>query len=128
MEKDQVETFLHEFGHSFAGLADEYYTSNVAYDGFYPEGYEPVERNITALDDPANVKWADLVTAGVGIPTEWNKAAYDAMDQAYQAERGMINEQIGAMMRSGADEAAISALKVRYASLNRPASSRSRNA
>ena len=48
---------------------------------------------------------------GVGIPTEWNKAAYDAMDQAYQAERGMINEQIGAMMRSGADEAAISALK-----------------
>ena len=70
--------FIHEFAHHFAGLADEYYTSNVAYDGFYPEGYEPVERNITALDDPANVKWKDLVTADTALPTEWNKAAYDA--------------------------------------------------
>jgi hypothetical protein len=103
--------FLHEFGHSFSGLADEYYTSNVAYDGFYPEGYEPVERNITALMDPANVKWKDLVTEGTDLPTEWNKAAYDAMDQAYQAERGMINDQIGAMMRSGTDEGTIEALK-----------------
>jgi hypothetical protein len=33
--------FLHEFGHSFAGLADEYYTSSVAYNEFYPRGVEP---------------------------------------------------------------------------------------
>ena len=33
--------FLHEFGHSFAGLADEYYTSSVAYTDFYAKGVEP---------------------------------------------------------------------------------------
>ncbi|MGB9600208.1 MAG: M64 family metallopeptidase, partial [Myxococcota bacterium] len=38
--------FLHEFGHSFAGLADEYYTSKVAYSDFYPKGLEPWEPNI----------------------------------------------------------------------------------
>jgi hypothetical protein len=103
--------FLHEFGHSFSGLADEYYTSNVAYDGFYPEGYEPVERNITALEDPDALKWADLMTGDTELPTPWNKPAYDAMDQAYQAERGSINARIGDLMRSGADEAAIAELK-----------------
>jgi len=103
--------FLHEFGHSFAGLADEYYTSSTAYDGFYPEGYEPVERNITALADPADVKWKDLATEGVEIPTPWNKAEYDAMDKKYQGIRGQINDRIGEMMRTGADEAAISELK-----------------
>jgi len=33
--------FLHEFGHSLAGLGDEYYTSAVAYNEFYPRGVEP---------------------------------------------------------------------------------------
>ena len=103
--------FLHEFGHSFAGLADEYYTSNVAYDGFYPEGYEPVERNITALADPDAVKWADLVTGGTELPTEWNKAAYDEMDGKYQKKRGEINHRIGQLMRAGGDQDEIERLK-----------------
>ncbi len=46
--------FIHEFGHSFTGLADEYYTSAVAYNDFYPKGVEP---DITALLDPADLKW-----------------------------------------------------------------------
>ncbi|MEN8006553.1 MAG: M64 family metallopeptidase [Candidatus Krumholzibacteriota bacterium] len=102
--------FLHEFGHSFAGLADEYYTSNVAYTDFYPAGQEPSDRNITALPDPANLKWADLATGGV-LPTEWNKAAYDAMDIAYQQERGKINDHIAELMRGGAPEGEIAAAK-----------------
>jgi hypothetical protein len=103
--------FLHEFGHSFAGLADEYYTSSTAYDGFYPEGYEPVERNITALAAPENVKWKDLTTEGVEMPTPWNKAEYDAMDKKYQGIRGQTNDRIAQMMRDGADEAEIEELK-----------------
>jgi hypothetical protein len=95
--------FLHEFGHSFAGLADEYYTSNVAYTDFYPAGYEPRDRNITALEDPSELKWADLATGG-DLPTEWNKAEYDAMDLAYQQKRGDINDRIGRLMRDGAPE------------------------
>ncbi len=66
--------FLHEFGHSFSGLADEYYTSDVQYNDFYPLGLEPLEPNITALPDPANVKWKEFVSAGIKIPTPWNKA------------------------------------------------------
>ena len=50
--------FVHEFGHSFAGLADEYYASDVSYNDFYPKGVEPLEPNITALLDPHHVKWA----------------------------------------------------------------------
>ena len=65
--------FLHEFGHHFAGLADEYYTSSTAYNDFYPRGIEPHERNITRLLDPDHVKWEDLVTRGTAIPTPWKK-------------------------------------------------------
>jgi len=62
--------FVHEFGHHFAGLADEYYTSDVAYAGSEsrPEPWEP---NVTA--DPKAAKWKDLLTAGVPLPTPWSK-------------------------------------------------------
>ena len=55
--------FVHEFGHHIAGLADEYYTSDVAY---LPaaDRVEPWEPNVTALLDPAALKWKDLVTPG----------------------------------------------------------------
>lgn len=62
--------FLHEFGHSFAGLGDEYYTSSVAYSDFYPKGFEPWEPNITAmLDGRASVKWAAEIPEDVPVPT-----------------------------------------------------------
>ena len=101
--------FLHEFGHSFAGLADEYYTSNVAYSDFYSRDSEPGERNITALLDPARLKWGDLVTGAV--PTSWNKAEYDAMDLAYQAERGEASERIARLMREGAPDLEVARAK-----------------
>lgn len=61
--------FVHEFGHSFAGLADEYYSSEVAYNDLYPKGVEPWEPNITALLDTTNVKWGDLIEEETPIPT-----------------------------------------------------------
>ena len=67
------QVLIHELGHSFAGLADEYYTSEVSYNDFYPKGVEPLEPNITALLDPANVKWKDLLSPGIGVPTEYGK-------------------------------------------------------
>ena len=57
--------FLHEFGHSFGGLADEYYTSDVAYNEFYPEGQEPFEPNITRMLDKNNLKWKNLLTPSI---------------------------------------------------------------
>jgi hypothetical protein len=103
--------FLHEFGHAFAGLADEYYTSSTAYNDFYPRGVEPVEANITALLDPANLKWRDLVTAGTPIPTPWEKAGFDAMDNAYQKVRGELNDRLASRMRDGAPDVEVEQLK-----------------
>jgi hypothetical protein len=61
--------FSHEFGHAFAGLGDEYFQSEVAYNDMYPKGMEPWEPNITALADTANVKWKALIKPGTPIPT-----------------------------------------------------------
>lgn len=60
--------FVHEFGHSFAGLADEYFSSEVAYQDFYNLKYEPWEPNITTLVD-FNSKWKDLLPANTPVPT-----------------------------------------------------------
>jgi len=103
--------FIHEFGHAFAGLADEYYTSSVAYNEFYPKGIEPTEENITALLDPSNLKWKDLVTAGTAVPTPWEKRAFDEMDNAYQKIRGEVNDAIAKAMREGAPAAEVETLK-----------------
>ncbi len=74
--------FVHELGHSFAGLGDEYYTSEVAYNEFYAKGVEPLEPNITALLDPAHVKWAAMLSPGIGIPTEHGKDELDSLQAA----------------------------------------------
>jgi hypothetical protein len=72
--------YVHEFGHSFTGLGDEYYGSSTAYNEFYAPGVEPWEPNITALLDKKNVKWKEFVTEGTPIPTPWEKASYDSIE------------------------------------------------
>ena len=54
---------VHEFGHAFAGLADEYFYDD-DYSDSYPDGVEPWEPNITTRTDFAS-KWEDLVNTGV---------------------------------------------------------------
>jgi hypothetical protein len=103
--------FIHEFGHTFAALADEYYTAHVAYNEFYPKGIEPLEPNVTALLDPAKLKWGDLVTPGTAVPTPWEKEAYDARDIAYQKVRESLNAEIARAMRGGAPRGTVDALK-----------------
>ena len=60
--------FMHEFGHGFAGLADEYYSSTVAYDEFYPLNIEPWEPNITTMVDFGS-KWKKDLAKGIPVPT-----------------------------------------------------------
>ncbi|MCM2249626.1 MAG: IgA Peptidase M64 [Geothrix sp.] len=79
--------FVHEFGHHFAGLADEYYTSDVAVTNS-PTRPEPWEPNATA--DPKSPKWKALLTPGVPLPTPWKKAEFEAHSHAYQKERKAI--------------------------------------
>ena len=84
--------FVHEFGHHFAGLADEYYTSPVAY-GPATERIEPWEPNATALLDPKNLKWKDLVSPDTPIPTPWNKEEYEKSSREYQKRRSLIRSE-----------------------------------
>ena len=62
------QVFTHEFGHGFAGLADEYYNSEVAYEEFYPLDVEPWEPNITTRVDFES-KWKDMIDKDTPIPT-----------------------------------------------------------
>jgi hypothetical protein len=78
--------FVHEFGHHFAGLADEYYTSAVAYEA-PAKITEPDEPNVTALLDSDHLKWKHLVDNSTPLPTPWPKAAYEEHSLAYQARR-----------------------------------------
>lgn len=81
--------FVHEFGHHFAALADEYYTSAVSYEA--PDiSIEPWEANITALIDPENLKWKELTEPGTPIPTPWDKEAFDKFSYKIQTERKQI--------------------------------------
>lgn len=82
--------FVHEFGHHFAALADEYYTSPVAY---LPSSVreEPWEPNVTAT--PASPKWKDLISASTPLPTPWGKQAYETRSRAAQARRAEIRKQ-----------------------------------
>ena len=81
--------FVHEFGHHFAGLADEYFTSESTY---LPaaDRLEPWEPNVTALKDPAQLKWKALVTPGTPIPTPWRKDDFETYSRAIQVERKKI--------------------------------------
>lgn len=79
--------FVHEFGHHFAGLADEYYTSDVAYApaSGRPEPWEP---NVTA--STANPKWNDLIATETPRPTAWDKQAFEEYQRGIQARRRAI--------------------------------------
>ena len=84
--------FVHEFGHHFAGLADEYYTSPVAYQAGSARR-EPWEPNVTALRDPAKLKWKQHVHAGTPLPTPWPKQEYEAYSRDYQQRRAELRAQ-----------------------------------
>jgi len=80
----EANLFYHEFGHSFAGLGDEYYSSETAYNEFYPAGVEPCVPNITALLNPDDIKWKEHLSKGIKIPTEWGKDRFDGLSKDYR--------------------------------------------
>jgi hypothetical protein len=84
--------FIHEFGHHFAGLADEYYTSDTAYEP-PAERLEPWERNATTLQGTAAPKWKALVTAGTAVPTPWPKEQFEAHAREIQKRRRKIRSE-----------------------------------
>jgi hypothetical protein len=108
------QVFVHELGHSFAGLADEYYTSDVAYNDFFPKGIEPLEPNITALLDPANVKWKDLLSPGIGVPTEYGKEKIEALQAQRRKNREAQAQEVGQAKQQGQAEAQVKKIEAKY--------------
>jgi hypothetical protein len=84
---------VHELGHSFAFLADEY-AGDVAYNDMYPKGVEPLEPNITELLDPPNIKWKSLLTPGIALPSAGNNITQvGAFEGAGYLTKGMYRPQ-----------------------------------
>ena len=86
--------FVHEFGHHFAALADEYFTSPVAYQAKQPD-VEPWEPNVTALIGGAAPKWSALIAGSTPLPTPWPKTAFEDYARDYQARRQQIRDTGG---------------------------------
>ena len=84
--------FVHEFGHHFAGLADEYFTSSVAYEQS-DVVVEPYEPNVTALLDPDTLKWRDKMQPDTLLPTPWPKAEFEKHSLAYQKIRAQMRKK-----------------------------------
>ena len=81
---------VHEFGHGYAGLGDEYSTDE--YDPMYPSDTEPWEPNLTTLKDFQS-KWADMMPKGVKIPTPLAKLP-DHKNIRNEKEQKKLNEAV----------------------------------
>lgn len=95
---------VHEFGHEFAGLADEYFYDD-QYSPMYPAGVEPWEPNITTLTDFAS-KWKDMLPPGTFIPTPVDslEASTDVRriwNRLSDSEKEALNLRIGVFEGGG---------------------------
>jgi hypothetical protein len=94
--------FIHEFGHGFAGLADEYYSSAVAYDEFYPLNVEPWEPNITTLVN-FDSKWKNLIAKGTPTPTPSEEKYFNVtglFEGGGYSSKGIFRPEMDCRMKS----------------------------
>ena len=98
--------FVHEFGHGFAGLADEYDDGSTSYNDLYPLQTEPWEPNITTLVDFGG-KWQDLLPADIKIPTPpltFDATTLGVYEGAGYVAKGIYRPTPDCMMRSFSDQ------------------------
>ncbi len=93
--------FIHEFGHAFAGLADEYAYED-SFENMYDKNVEPWEANITTLVH-FDKKWKNLVDDDTPIPTPKEGKHSDkigAFEGAGYLIKGVYRPRKDCMMRS----------------------------
>ncbi len=93
---------LHEMGHAFAGLGDEYFSSYVTYQDFYPEGMHPWEPNISDTAEADKIKWKSLLTPGIPLPTpalEKYRGKVGAFEGAGYVAKGLYRPSLDCIMR-----------------------------
>jgi len=100
------QVFIHEFGHGFAGLGDEYYSSSVAYEDFYNLKIEPWEPNLTTLVD-FDKKWKSMVETSTPVPTP-REEKYSKTVGVYEGggylDKGIYSPYIDCRMKSNEAE------------------------
>jgi len=84
--------FVHEFGHHFASLADEYYTSATAYE-MGSDIVEPFELNVTIHTEKDKIKWGDLIREDTPLPTPWGKEKFNEHSRQIQQQREQMRKQ-----------------------------------
>jgi hypothetical protein len=84
---------IHEIGHTLAGLGDEYYTSDVAYNNFYPLTTEPWEPNLTITIDRNQLKWKNFVLPQTPSPTPWEQQQYDHENEEYYKKLEVLKQK-----------------------------------
>lgn len=81
---------IHEYGHSFTGLADEYSFANPGFPTCSDlAGSSPCEPNVTDQTDPARVKWRHWFSPGLPIPTPVGNAGVGLFEGARYFSTGM---------------------------------------
>ena len=98
-----VPVMVHEFGHAFGGLADEYAYGDQA-ESPYPADTEPWEPNITTLHDFAS-KWQDLLPKGTQVPTPLDDLDNQDVRRIWhtftQEQKDLLNLKLGVYEGAG---------------------------
>ncbi len=98
---------MHEFGHGFGGLADEYYNTEVAGEDFYNLNIEPWEPNITTRIAFGR-KWLKMIDAGTPVPTprseEW-KGIVGLFEGGGYVSKGIYSPVMDCNMKSNNPDA-----------------------
>ncbi|MBO6027164.1 MAG: peptidase M64, partial [Bacteroidales bacterium] len=93
---------IHEFGHGFAGLADEYYQDETGYGDFYNNDIEPWEPNITTMVN-FEAKWKDMLDKKTPVPTPREKKYENTIGVfeggGYEAE-GIYSPHMDCLMKT----------------------------
>lgn len=111
-DRRSEQILMHEFGHGFADLADEY-IGGVAYNDFFPPGVEPWPPNITALLDPDDVKWKHLLSPGIPVPTPWGQDEIEDRREKIRAARAEFAAEREGLEQAGANASEIEEARVR---------------
>ncbi len=98
---------VHEFGHSFGGLADEYFYENDATTDTYDLKTEPWEQNVTTLVNFSE-KWEDMLAKGTPVPTpaaEQKDYKIGVFEGAAYSAKGIYKSATDCRMRTNTAEA-----------------------
>ena len=92
-----VPVLVHEFGHAFGGLGDEYFYDD-QFETQYPADTEPWEPNLTTLVDFQS-KWADMLPAGTPVPTPVDEVEKQDVRRIWrtliQEQKDLLNLKLG---------------------------------